>query len=77
MKVCLDLMKTTKDSAVKWVQQPELDKYELVLVSEFQYSLYSLAKEIFVLKICGARELELDMNNLLLYHLSPALLMNS
>lgn len=77
MKVCLDLMKTTKDSTVKWVQQPELDKYELVLVSEFQYSLYSLAKEIFVLKICGARELELDMNNLLLYHLSPALLMNS
>lgn len=77
MKVCLGLMKTTKDSAVKWVQQPELDKYELVLVSEFQYSLYSLAKEIFVLKICGARELELDMNNLLLYHLSPALLMNS
>ena len=77
MKVCLDLMKTTKDSAVKWVHQPELDKYEFVLVSEFQYSLYSLAKEIFVLKICGARELELDMNNLLLYHLSPALLMNS
>lgn len=77
MKVCLDLMKTTKESAVKWVHQPELDKYEFVLVSEFQYSLYSLAKEIFGLKICGARELKLDMNNLLLYHLSPALLMNS
>lgn len=77
MKVYLDLMKTTKDSAVKWVQQPESDKHEFVLLSEFQYSLYSLAKEIFVLKVCGARELELDINNLLLYHLSLALLMNS